>query len=233
MSTSVAINGLGRIGRAILKLVIDEPSFTLVAADCSGRVPRGPRVHRLRTAHPRREGVAFNPRRRCAAGCAGHRAHPVRRPDGSALRDGSVRWRRLSRVRGRRRWYTATAIGDTLPSSRCGCGTTSTPAGLRSISRAARRRAGCASTSSRPMQIRRARTSLATLASTSATGPRRARHVTPFTRSSPASPRSAPVKACARVCAVRRRTAIVAGALRHVERQRAHRPLVRRWLAGR
>ena len=31
MSTRVAINGLGRIGRAILKLVIDEPSFVLVA----------------------------------------------------------------------------------------------------------------------------------------------------------------------------------------------------------
>jgi glyceraldehyde 3-phosphate dehydrogenase len=31
MSTRVAINGLGRIGRAILKLVIDEPSFELVA----------------------------------------------------------------------------------------------------------------------------------------------------------------------------------------------------------
>jgi glyceraldehyde 3-phosphate dehydrogenase len=31
MPTRVAINGLGRIGRAILKLVIDEPSFELVA----------------------------------------------------------------------------------------------------------------------------------------------------------------------------------------------------------
>ena len=31
MTTRVAINGLGRIGRAILKLVIDEPSFELVA----------------------------------------------------------------------------------------------------------------------------------------------------------------------------------------------------------
>jgi glyceraldehyde-3-phosphate dehydrogenase/erythrose-4-phosphate dehydrogenase len=31
MSTKVAINGLGRIGRAILKLVIDEPSIELVA----------------------------------------------------------------------------------------------------------------------------------------------------------------------------------------------------------
>ncbi|MGH7501339.1 MAG: type I glyceraldehyde-3-phosphate dehydrogenase [Longimicrobiales bacterium] len=33
MSTRVAINGLGRIGRAILKLVIDEPSFDLVAVN--------------------------------------------------------------------------------------------------------------------------------------------------------------------------------------------------------
>ena len=33
MSTRVAINGLGRIGRAILKLVIDEPSFELVAVN--------------------------------------------------------------------------------------------------------------------------------------------------------------------------------------------------------
>ncbi len=33
MSTKVAINGLGRIGRAILKLVIDEPSFELVAVN--------------------------------------------------------------------------------------------------------------------------------------------------------------------------------------------------------
>ena len=33
MSTKVAINGVGRIGRAILKLVIDEPSFELVAVN--------------------------------------------------------------------------------------------------------------------------------------------------------------------------------------------------------
>ncbi|MGQ0539371.1 MAG: glyceraldehyde 3-phosphate dehydrogenase NAD-binding domain-containing protein, partial [Gemmatimonadaceae bacterium] len=33
MSTRVAINGLGRIGRAILKLVIDEPAFELVAVN--------------------------------------------------------------------------------------------------------------------------------------------------------------------------------------------------------
>lgn len=33
MSTKVAINGPGRIGRAILKLVIDEPSFELVAVN--------------------------------------------------------------------------------------------------------------------------------------------------------------------------------------------------------
>ena len=33
MSTKVAINGLGRIGRAILKLVIDEPSIELVAVN--------------------------------------------------------------------------------------------------------------------------------------------------------------------------------------------------------
>jgi glyceraldehyde 3-phosphate dehydrogenase len=31
VTTNVAINGLGRIGRAILKLVVDEPSFDLVA----------------------------------------------------------------------------------------------------------------------------------------------------------------------------------------------------------
>jgi glyceraldehyde 3-phosphate dehydrogenase len=33
MSTKVAINGLGRIGRAILKLIIDEPSMELVAVN--------------------------------------------------------------------------------------------------------------------------------------------------------------------------------------------------------
>ena len=33
LSTKVAINGLGRIGRAILRLVIDEPSFELVAVN--------------------------------------------------------------------------------------------------------------------------------------------------------------------------------------------------------
>ena len=33
MSTRVAINGLGRIGRAMLKLVIDEPSLELVAVN--------------------------------------------------------------------------------------------------------------------------------------------------------------------------------------------------------
>jgi len=33
MSTKVAINGLGRIGRAILRLVVDEPSFELVAVN--------------------------------------------------------------------------------------------------------------------------------------------------------------------------------------------------------
>ena len=33
MTTKVAINGLGRIGRAILKLVIDEPSIELVAVN--------------------------------------------------------------------------------------------------------------------------------------------------------------------------------------------------------
>ena len=35
MSIKVAINGLGRIGRAILRLVIDEPSFDLVAVNDS------------------------------------------------------------------------------------------------------------------------------------------------------------------------------------------------------
>jgi glyceraldehyde 3-phosphate dehydrogenase len=33
MTTKVAINGLGRIGRSILKLVLDEPSFELVAVN--------------------------------------------------------------------------------------------------------------------------------------------------------------------------------------------------------
>ena len=33
MTTRVAVNGLGRIGRAILKLVMDEPSFELVAVN--------------------------------------------------------------------------------------------------------------------------------------------------------------------------------------------------------
>src|SRR5688572_7105115 len=33
MTTRVAINGLGRIGRAILKLVMDEPSLELVAVN--------------------------------------------------------------------------------------------------------------------------------------------------------------------------------------------------------
>src|ERR1041385_3978323 len=33
MSVKVAINGLGRIGRAILKLVLDEPSLELVAVN--------------------------------------------------------------------------------------------------------------------------------------------------------------------------------------------------------
>lgn len=33
MTTRVAINGLGRIGRALLKLVIDEPAFALVAVN--------------------------------------------------------------------------------------------------------------------------------------------------------------------------------------------------------
>ena len=33
MSVKVAINGLGRIGRAILRLVIDEPSLELVAVN--------------------------------------------------------------------------------------------------------------------------------------------------------------------------------------------------------
>lgn len=33
MSTKVAINGLGRIGRAVLKLVLDEPSLELVAVN--------------------------------------------------------------------------------------------------------------------------------------------------------------------------------------------------------
>jgi glyceraldehyde 3-phosphate dehydrogenase (phosphorylating) len=33
MSTKVAINGLGRIGRAVLRLVIEEPSFDLVAVN--------------------------------------------------------------------------------------------------------------------------------------------------------------------------------------------------------
>jgi glyceraldehyde 3-phosphate dehydrogenase len=33
MSTRVAVNGLGRIGRAILRLVVDDPSFELVAVN--------------------------------------------------------------------------------------------------------------------------------------------------------------------------------------------------------
>jgi glyceraldehyde-3-phosphate dehydrogenase/erythrose-4-phosphate dehydrogenase len=35
MSIEVALNGLGRIGRAILKWVIDEPSLELVPATAS------------------------------------------------------------------------------------------------------------------------------------------------------------------------------------------------------
>ena len=33
MGTKIAINGLGRIGRAILKLVIEDPSLELVAVN--------------------------------------------------------------------------------------------------------------------------------------------------------------------------------------------------------
>jgi len=33
MTTRVAINGLGRIGRAILKVAIDEPALELVAVN--------------------------------------------------------------------------------------------------------------------------------------------------------------------------------------------------------
>jgi glyceraldehyde-3-phosphate dehydrogenase/erythrose-4-phosphate dehydrogenase len=33
MTAKVAINGLGRIGRAVLKLVIDEPSMEIVAVN--------------------------------------------------------------------------------------------------------------------------------------------------------------------------------------------------------
>src|SRR4029079_4895781 len=33
MGTKVAVNGLGRIGRSILKLVLDEPAFDLVAVN--------------------------------------------------------------------------------------------------------------------------------------------------------------------------------------------------------
>ena len=33
MITKVAINGLGRIGRAVLKLVMDDPSLELVAVN--------------------------------------------------------------------------------------------------------------------------------------------------------------------------------------------------------
>ena len=33
MGTKVAVNGLGRIGRSILKLVLDEPAFELVAVN--------------------------------------------------------------------------------------------------------------------------------------------------------------------------------------------------------
>ncbi|HET7925059.1 MAG TPA: glyceraldehyde 3-phosphate dehydrogenase NAD-binding domain-containing protein, partial [Rhodanobacteraceae bacterium] len=33
MRTKVAINGVGRIGRAILKLLVDEPGIELVAVN--------------------------------------------------------------------------------------------------------------------------------------------------------------------------------------------------------
>lgn len=33
MSTRVAINGLGRIGRALLRLIFDEPRFELVGVN--------------------------------------------------------------------------------------------------------------------------------------------------------------------------------------------------------
>ena len=33
MATNVSINGLGRIGRAVLKLIVDEPAFELVAVN--------------------------------------------------------------------------------------------------------------------------------------------------------------------------------------------------------
>ena len=39
MKTKVAINGLGRIGRAVLKLALEEPSFEVVAVSATGQSP--------------------------------------------------------------------------------------------------------------------------------------------------------------------------------------------------
>ena len=58
MSTRVAINGLGRIGRAILKLVLDESTFELIAVTISS----APTSRHARSRSPRLCYVSSRPR---------------------------------------------------------------------------------------------------------------------------------------------------------------------------
>ena len=53
MSTKVAINGLGRIGRAVLKLVIEEPSMELVAVNDLTEIENLSYLHRFDTIYRR------------------------------------------------------------------------------------------------------------------------------------------------------------------------------------
>jgi glyceraldehyde 3-phosphate dehydrogenase len=83
MSTKVAINGLGRIGRAILKLVIDEPALELVAVNDLVEAENLAYLLRFDTAYGRYpktvtvEGGELN--------IAGRKLRTLRHPDPRAL----------------------------------------------------------------------------------------------------------------------------------------------------
>jgi len=83
MSTRVAINGLGRIGRAILKLVIDEPAFELMAVNDLVDVENLAYLLRFDTVYGRYpKPVAIEARDLVVAG---RRVRTVQSPDVSSL----------------------------------------------------------------------------------------------------------------------------------------------------
>ncbi len=71
MAVNVAINGLGRIGRAALKLILDTPELDLVAVNDIGSLETGEPRTRWDKASPHGQRLRFGHKARSLPGSGG------------------------------------------------------------------------------------------------------------------------------------------------------------------